>query len=629
MRKLPTNSENPYYGFRQTLTMYQTLGKDGSFSSTELHKLLNAAYKECSTNLELFFSVFFSIGDITDRNHNLFSGMKVDAGGNGNRQIFINMLIWLHSNHEEYFYRFLPLIVEYTVFENIFYYQLRTDRNKGTLLSVTHIPVNPEKLATHVAPMFKSASNNQLVLWSKYLSRPRFSTRQVVKDGEVIGRRTMKAETVARMRFKEQFLIALSNEMGWEIEQHENNRSFSGFYAWKKQLNRNLESVVFAEHTVTEMDAAQFNDWLETLPSGARYRVRRRLLDKNDEVRPKWQNKFGQKLGNLFLNWEKHKEQAQQELRIVNEKIRNGEDVEPGVIAQLKKDAKVNTGASNLESAFMNLLRGSRDPLLIDSLLSKVKFEIPVLVVGDVSGSMDNRTSNGFSARTWAGYLATVAMLKNPEVSGGELLLTFSSNATIHGQGLSVLTQKNKFVSPTKEQMPVRLIDRTKSFDENYRVISKILSERGGSTNLTSISETFERWVNADAEQVELRRETLQNYPIILVISDGDLNNANDATRSMAQFKRQMLNIGWDGVVVLWSVVDAANMRARTNYYEDIENVIHYTGTSPSVLSNIFEKLHDVDIVDIYTPLQSLMRSNRYEPVRHIIASKQKRAVMQ
>jgi hypothetical protein len=54
-------------------------------------ELLNSAYNECKNNkkkLELFYILCFQVGDITNRQHNIFHNKKVDSGGTGNKDGF-------------------------------------------------------------------------------------------------------------------------------------------------------------------------------------------------------------------------------------------------------------------------------------------------------------------------------------------------------------------------------------------------------------------------------------------------------------------------------------------------------------------------------------------------------------
>ena len=75
---------------------------------------------------------------------------------------------------------------------------------------------------------------------------------------------------------------------------------------------------------------------------------------------------------------------------------------------------------------------------------------------------------------------------------------------------------------------------------------------------------------------------------------------------------------GWDGVIVLWDVVpDSKNN--KSSYFDTSENIIHLYGYNPGILNQVFSKITDVDIIDIYTPLKSLYESNRYSIIKNYI----------
>jgi hypothetical protein len=71
---------------------------------------------------------------------------------------------------------------------------------------------------------------------------------------------------------------------------------------------------------------------------------------------------------------------------------------------------------------------------------------------------------------------------------------------------------------------------------------------------------------------------------------------------------------GWEGVVVIFDVCSTSTR--ETSKFDGVENVIHFLGWNLGAVNSIFSKIHDLDVIDIYTPLKSLWLSNRYELVR-------------
>ena len=98
--KLNKSNNNPFYGLRNCLQLFQSVG--GNIAPS----LLDACYTEVRDNKEhrqMFFSLLFSVGDITARQHNIFKGIKKDSGGNANREGFYTIFEWLRTNHKEQF----------------------------------------------------------------------------------------------------------------------------------------------------------------------------------------------------------------------------------------------------------------------------------------------------------------------------------------------------------------------------------------------------------------------------------------------------------------------------------------------------------------------------------------------
>ena len=88
--ELTKKSANPFFGLRSCLELYQSASK-GSIPAG----LLDRCWTEVQSNKEnreMFFSLLFSFGDITARQHNLFGKRKVDSGGNAQREAFYDII---------------------------------------------------------------------------------------------------------------------------------------------------------------------------------------------------------------------------------------------------------------------------------------------------------------------------------------------------------------------------------------------------------------------------------------------------------------------------------------------------------------------------------------------------------
>lgn len=123
--KLNKSNDNPFYGLRNCLKLFQSVGNTIDAS------LLDACWSEVRGNKEhkqMFFSLLFSIGDITARQHNIFKGVKKDSGGNANREGFQVVLDWMWNKHQAQFMKFLEagLFNEYTCFDLLFRNRVQT-----------------------------------------------------------------------------------------------------------------------------------------------------------------------------------------------------------------------------------------------------------------------------------------------------------------------------------------------------------------------------------------------------------------------------------------------------------------------------------------------------------------------
>ena len=127
--KLNKSNNNPFFGLRNCLNLTQAATANISMD------MLNACWDEVKNDLtkrQMFFSLLFSIGDITSRQHNIFRGKKKDSGGNANREGFYTILTWLWKNHREQYIKFLNahLFNEYSCFDMLFRNRIKTKKSK-------------------------------------------------------------------------------------------------------------------------------------------------------------------------------------------------------------------------------------------------------------------------------------------------------------------------------------------------------------------------------------------------------------------------------------------------------------------------------------------------------------------
>ena len=619
-------SENPFYGNKPLFELYQA-AQSGTVQNSNLTSAFNAS--KTREELELFYSICFSVGDIANREHFGVkpSNGKLEQGGNSHRIAFQRVLSWMRTNAPSQYEKFITgdVVRQYTCLDNVLANRIKTKPGSKTIVETVDFlsGSNLDAVASYVAWLINNVADGEKALISKFLPNVRTGKRQKQdrKTREKSGTRALQEATLKNMRKREAFYVLLSEKMGWAYIKKDGYVDFIGLRKWKQHYNTELESVLFSTKKILQYDRIQFFEFLNKLPSSARFRVRCRLLDKNNGLKGKWINeKSGKDLGLWFLDWEKSKETAQAEQRELTEKVRQGSATEEdkAKLAKVAKEAKVNTGGSTLIDELEALLKAGSNTREIDlkihSILNKVKFEVPVLTIADCSGSMNesSRTGGKFMPFQLARLFATIAMLKNPSAELDDLLVCFGGNCEIYTDGSVGTDKPNKYLTGVSSKVH-KLVDRTKSFSENYQNLSKFINSDMGGTSFDTVAKKIKQWIESDSTLKTHRIEQLQQYPVFLVVSDGDMNSSNTAAQSLMDFRGVLGQYGWDGVVVVWDVNTGIK---ESNKFANVPNTLHFCGWNLAVVNQIFTKIHDLDVIDTYLPLKTIWESNRYEMVR-------------
>lgn len=604
-------SENPFYGKQNLFALYQN-------GTKTIAPYLTKAWQECSSkeDRQLFHTICFGVGDITNRQHNIFGKDKVDDGGNSANVQWLEYLNWLFTNNKQQFIKFLPLMVEYVGLRELTTFQIKTTKYKknisgsfGLLKLIQSDTLVYSALLDLLVNYIKGNNPFYKTQVAKFVHIPRYSKRQkTTKEGKKDGLRDLQSQTKEKMKVYQKLVTDLSGKMNWLVEVKDKYTSFTGYRNWQKQYNGDLEFVLFSTNKINEFDQEQFTNWLNTLPSGARYRVRRRLFDGNDVEKTKWA-----KLATWFKSWEKFKEDKQKEQRVLQEKAKTVglSDEEKIRLAKVSKEAKVTTGGSTLYSELESIINGNQSQITLESIFNKMNFDVKVRVVADYSGSMNGRP------KLVASLLATAALLKSD--SDYDLLIGFSSDYKIWSSGSSVSAAQNKFLKGSQTKVE-KFIDKTASFYENFqRVYAAYQSGTASATYIDQVSKAFKDWVNSTSDAVEkqARIEDILSCPVLMLISDGDLNNSGSPQASLNKFKMDLKQwFGYEPLIVIWDIPRTGDGNNTSSKFEGVENVIHITTYNLSVVNQIFTKLNDLDVIDIYTPLKSLFLSNRYDLVK-------------
>lgn len=650
--------ENPFYRMGNLLNMLSQLPKaSDSISKLEVFKYLNLAWTECNdkTKREGFFVILFSLGDIQNREHNIFKkiGLKdVDGGGNSKRRVFAFCLEWMLNTVPEQFYRFMPIYGEYYNLDVFRMYHLVTDRDKGTLKEVIKLPVDVNRITEFIAQTLRNTrtTDNEKALWARWLPHVPCSKRirkytiteknikafqkgghTDVKIGDVVSvKKDKMSHTNSKDTWVNHFIAQLSQKMNWQTVKHAKNTEYRGYKQFRSKFLETSEAAMFSSKRITEMDEQQILSWFDKLPNGARFRVACRLVYKDTTgkyvSKGKWVNKFGVDIANIYIKWLKAKEQAQTAVRSLTEEQKS--TMNQKELQQMQKAAKVNTGAEGLLDVIVDVLRAStkeEGDIRIQSIMDKIRIDVPVRLCVDISGSMVSRSASHkghvFTAASMAKLATTMFLLKSPEAELSEMFIRFDDKAEVICEGESVFSKgrgDNRFMASSMHTVE-KLIDKTQPFSWNLANVSRHILSRGA-THLTAIPQALREWVKASGTAfISQRVEAINKYPVWLVISDGDINNSYNPVASIQQFQNDMRQyFGWEGILVLWDVCEEGHCRKQK--YDELNNFMHLAGANPATVNQVFKNIHDLDIVDGYLPLKAIHSSNRYAPVKELVS---------
>lgn len=598
--KLNKSNENPFYGLRACLKIFQ------SVTGTITIDMLDQAWNEVKNDQqkkEMLFSLLFSVGDITGRQHNAFKGVKRDSGGNANRESFFTIINWLKDKHYQQFKSFLwkGLFNEYTCFDLLFRSRVVT---KGVKVIKVYDMLKDEvyrkDLANYLYSIVNGTNDFNKLLVAKFLTIPRMTKRT--------GHKKMLPDTKTVMEHKATLLLELSKLCGWEYETKASYTNFVGYRKWRQKFNKDLESVLFSTKRVLDMDGTEFMSWLNKLPAGARFRVKNRVLySKNADETPKYP-----KLQKWYQEWEKSKEEKQKEQRVLEEKIRQGQASEEDKVRleKVKKEAKVTIGATNFKEIYEGIKYNRVDTLKIEQFIGKVNLPFNNLVIVDDSGSMRGAPFN------FATFIASVCLVKNPDDDGRNLVGMFDDYARLYSFiDKSTEDTPNSILRTRVGKIQSKpLVDPKLSFVENFNQISKFLKAnfRSGGTNIGSIAKNFDEITKANPEVLD----ALKNYPVWIIISDGEWNNLSSPEASLNDFFRRCESfLGFKPFIIAIDINDGWMGKVKAEQFSGIDNFI-YIPDNPAMIEQMLINFKDMDVFDVYTPLQSIYRSNRYDLVR-------------
>ena len=155
------------------------------------------------------------------------------------------------------------------------------------------------------------------------------------------------------------------------------------------------------------------------------------------------------------------------------------------------------------------------------------------------------------------------------------------------------------------------------SFYDNYLRISKFCDSvfQGGGTNISAIPEGLKKACDANPQVLD----ALKAYPVWTIISDGEWNNLYSPEASMNDFMRKCEQyFGFRPFIVAMDIVPEDSWwpkSLKADRFSGIDNMI-YIPSNPAQIEQFLTNFKDMDVFDVYTPLQSIYRSNRYSLVK-------------
>ena len=111
--------------------------------------------------------------------------------------------------------------------------------------------------------------------------------------------------------------------------------------------------------------------------------------------------------------------------------------------------------------------------------------------------------------------------------------------------------------------------------------------------------------------------DALKSYPVWTIISDGEWNNLPSPEASINDFMRNCeYFFGFKPFIVAIDATEGWRLNRRnTERFSGIDNLM-YIPANPAQIEQFLTNFKDMDVFDVYTPLESIYRSNRYELIR-------------
>jgi len=618
-----------------TLTALQFLRTAKGVNDSTIHSYLDKAYQECKKNDSVLMleRIMLHIGDVS-RQHNLLKelNIKSDKGGAQERAIFRSCLRWWETNMPETFANNLHVFVEYTLYENLMYYQNTTDRFKGTHTNTEILFPLPEKVWSFLATQIRKGKDLNLI--AKHLPKYNPSnstsrtTTKIVKlkkgqtdfnyklpkkdwvkiNGEFVTGETVKLNAGDRISYprakkeftrkKEQFINSwvegLCREMDWKISDYNKFRSLQA-----------TPEQAFASKQVLKLNESDFKNMMNRLTSGQRFRISKMLAYKDTAGNLQPKDKWNQ-LGTWYIEWEKDQEKVADTVRAA---AATG-DFEKA--KELSKGMHVKTTGVQTIDLLAQLDKGVYNETQINNtyqaMLEKMDLIANVFPIIDGSGSMDSKVNApgySISYRNVVYAMAIAFSTRNPVEKFRNTYGWFSNRFRICGRSNYVNSAPNPFVARSNFEQEVpeyEVISAGKTFTQNLDAIKRSDKGEVASTNMFSNIEFFVNLVKEGKFHVE-------DLPVaLLYLTDNEYN----AGLGPLEAHRLAASIGWHPLQIFWGITGMNESKKKE--FEKVPNALFVGGFSESALSQILRGIKDGSI-NPETELWSIYNDPRYSVI--------------
>jgi hypothetical protein len=365
---------------------------------------------------------------------------------------------------------------------------------------------------------------------------------------------------------------------------------------------QNTPEQLFSSKLVAKYTKDEFNNLLNGLTAGQRFRVAKMLVYKdtagNLQAKPKWSE-----LANWYIGWEKGQEVVAQDLR----KAFESGDTEK--TKELKKEFKVKATGKQTIDLLAELFKGNLNEMQINNtyqaMIENMDLIANVFPIIDGSGSMSNKlVHNGvqLSYRQIVYAMCIAFSTRNPELSLRNTYGWFSNNFKICGNSQYKNTAPNAFVKNDaefiKKTATSQILSETKTFTENLKSLAQSDTQEYAQTNMFGSVEYFVNLVNKGVMQVEALPNAL------LFLTDGENNSGRNPKEAIALAN----SIGWNPLLIAWCIQQIPYSIASM---KTIQNCLVVSGFSEGVLSQILRGIK-MGAIDAQSELWAIYEDKRY-----------------